>query len=124
MASVIEKEAQLPEDRAKVAAVLYNRMEQKMPWQLNSTVLYALGIESEGEDALTYDDLEIDSGYNTYKYDGFPTGPICCPGMASIEAVLYPEDIDAIYFILNNDGSGSHLFTADYEEFLAVKGGE
>jgi len=124
MASVIEKEAQLAEDRSKVAAVLYNRMEQKMPWQLNSTVLYALGIESEGEDALTYDDLEIDSGYNTYKYDGYPTGPICCPGMASIEAVLYPEDIDAIYFILNNDGSGSHLFTADYEEFLAVKGGE
>lgn len=124
MASVIEKEAQLDEDRPKIAAVLYNRMKQDMPWQLNSTVLYALGIESDGKDELTYDQLEMDSGYNTYKYSGFPTGPICCPGAASIEAVLYPADIDALYFILNNDDSGSHLFTSDYEEFLAAKNGE
>ena len=106
-----------------MAAVLYNRMEQDMPWQLNSTVLYALGIESGGEDNLTYDDLEIDSGYNTYKYAGYPIGPICNPGYSSLQAVLYPADTDAIYFVLKEDGSGSHFFTDDYDEFLAAADG-
>ena len=94
-----------------------------MPWQLNSTVLYALGIESGGEDNLTYDDLEIDSGYNTYKYAGYPIGPICNPGYSSLQAVLYPADTDAIYFVLKKDGSGSHFFTDDYDEFLAAADG-
>ena len=123
MASVIEKEAKLDKERPMMAAVLYNRMEQGMPWQLNSTVLYALGIESGGEDNLTYDDLEVDSGYNTYKYSGFPIGPICCPGYASLQAVLYPADTDAIYFVLKEDGSGEHFFTNDYDEFLAASEG-
>ncbi len=123
MASVIEKEAKLDEERPMVAAVLYNRMEQNMPWQLNSTVLYALGEESSGSDNLTYADLEIDSGYNTYKYAGYPIGPICSPGKASIEAVLYPAESDALYFILRDDGSNSHFFTADYDEFLAAREG-
>ncbi|MBR2263364.1 MAG: endolytic transglycosylase MltG [Firmicutes bacterium] len=123
MASVIEKEAKLDEERPMMAAVLYNRMEQDMPWQLNSTVLYALGIESGGEDNLTYDDLEIDSGYNTYKYAGYPIGPICNPGYSSLQAVLYPADTDAIYFVLKEDGSGSHFFTNDYDEFLAAADG-
>ena len=123
MASVIEKEAKLDEERPMMAAVLYNRMEQDMPWQLNSTVLYALGIESGGEDNLTYDDLEIDSGYNTYKYAGYPIGPICNPGYSSLQAVLYPADTDAIYFVLKEDGSGSHFFTDDYDEFLAAADG-
>ncbi len=123
MASVIEKEARLDEERPWVAAVLYNRMEQRMPWQLNSTVLYALGREHDGADNVTFDDLEVDSGYNTYKHRGYPTGPICCPSKASIEAVLYPAETDAIYFILNNDGSNTHTFTADYDEFLRIRNG-
>ena len=64
----------------------------------------------------------MDSRYNTYKYKGYPIGPICCPGKASIEAVLYPAETDAIYFILDPNGDGNHLFTASYEEFLAAKG--
>ena len=122
MASVIEKEAKLDEERPWVAAVLYNRMDQGMAWQLNSTVNYALGLEGTGEEELTYDQLEVDSRYNTYKYKGYPIGPICCPGKASIEAVLYPAETDAIYFILDPNGDGNHLFTASYEEFLAAKG--
>lgn len=122
MASVIEKEARLDEERPWVAAVLYNRMEQSMPWQLNSTVLYALGREHGGEDNVTFADLEVDSGYNTYKYAGYPTGPICCPSKASIEAALHPADTDAIYFILN-PGTNTHTFTADYDEFLRIRNG-
>ena len=122
MASVIEKEAKLDEERPWVAAVLYNRMEQNMPWQLNSTVHYALGQEGTGEEELTLEQLEVDSRYNTYKYRGYPVGPICCPGKASINAVLYPAETDAIYFILDPNGEGTHLFTADYNEFLNAKG--
>ncbi len=121
MASVIEKEAYRDEERPKIAAVLYNRMKEEMPWQLNSTVLYALGIENKGEDSLTYDDLEVDSGYNTYKNKGYPTGPICNPGLESIKAALYPDDTDALYFVLIDEETGTHLFTADYDEFLAAR---
>ena len=122
MASVIEREISDDDERAYCAAVLYNRMEQGMAWQLNSTVLYALGEENSGEDNLTNDDLTVESGYNTYLYDGYPTGPICNPGYASIQAALYPEDTDALYFIIDPDGDGTtHLFTDDYDEFLAAK---
>lgn len=123
MAAAVEKEAMLPEERAKVARVLFNRMEEGLTWGLNCTVLYALKKEGTGEDMVTYDDLEVKSGYNTYANYGYPVGPICNPSESAINAVLHPEDGDWLYFIGYEDGSGEHLFTSDYDEFEAVENG-
>jgi len=123
MASAVEMEAMLSEERPKVARVLYNRIEQGMTWGLNCTVLYALGKEGTGDDFVSYDDVEIESGYNTYLHTGFPVGPICNPSESSINAVLHPDEGDWLYFIGFEDGSGEHLFTSDYNEFQAVEAG-
>ena len=118
MASVIEREAARADERGKVARVLFNRMDKGMPWQLNSTVLYALGQELSGEDNLTFKDLEVDSKYNTYKYEGFPAGPICNPSAAAVDAVLNPEKGNWLYFVLVNEETHQHYFTNDYQDFL------
>lgn len=123
MASCIEREAMLADERPKVARTLLNRMDAGLNWGLNSTVLYALGKEGTGDDKVTYEDLEIDSRYNTYRYTGYPVGPICCPSEASIQAALYPSDGDWLYFIAYDDGTNQHLFTSDYSEFEAVQNG-
>ena len=124
MASCIEREAMLDTERAKVATVLYNRNAEGMTWGLNCTVLYALGKEGSGDDFVSYDDLEVNSAYNTYRVVGFPVGPICNPGAASIEAALNPAEGDWLFFIGYEDGSGEHFFTNSYEEFLAFQNGE
>ncbi len=123
MAAAVEKEAMLSEERPKVARVLYNRMEEGLTWGLNCTVLYALKKEGTGEDMVTYTDLEVKSGYNTYANTGYPVGPICNPSESSINAVLHPSEGDWLYFIGYEDGSGEHLFTSDYAEFEAVEDG-
>lgn len=123
MASCIEREAQVSYEAPMVARTLYNRMDEGLTWGLNSTILYALGKEGTGEDEVLYSDLELQSGYNTYMYLGFPTGPISNPGSAAIEAVLNPAEGDWLYFIAFEDGTGEHLFTSDYSEFEAVYNG-
>ena len=123
MAAAIEKEAMLSAERPKVARVLYNRMNEGLTWGLNCTVLYALKKEGSGDDFVSYDDLEVESGYNTYKHTGYPVGPICNPGSEAIQAALNPEEGDWLYFIGYEDGSNEHLFTSDYDEFLAVENG-
>lgn len=123
MASCIEREAMLSEEMPKVSRTLFNRLDEGMTWGLNCTILYALGKEGTGEEEVTYDDMEVESYYNTYKYAGYPVGPICNPGEEAIEAVLFPAEGDWLYFIAYNDGTNEHLFTADYEEFLAVEAG-
>lgn len=123
MASAIEKEAMLSEERPKVARVLYNRMNEGINWGLNCTVLYALRKEGTGDDFVSYDDLEVESGYNTYLHTGYPVGPICNPGAEAIQAALYPTEGDWLYFIGYEDGTNEHLFTSDYEEFKAVENG-
>lgn len=116
MASIVEKEAVINEERPKIASVFYNRLNIDMKFQSCATVIYALG---EHRDVLYENDLLVDSPYNTYNVNGYPVGPICSPGEASIKAALNPEDTDYIYFVANNDGS--HFFTKDYNEFLKVK---
>lgn len=123
MASCIEREAMVSYEAPMVARTLYNRMDAGMNWGLNCTILYMLGKEGTGEEDVLYSDLEINSKYNTYMYAGYPVGPIGNPGAASIEAVLNPEEGDWLYFIAFEDGSGEHLFTSDYDEFLAVENG-
>lgn len=123
MASCIEKEAGVSSERPMVSRTLYNRMDQGMTWSLDCTVLYALALEGTGYDNVLYSDLEVDSPYNTYRNYGYPVGPIGCPGASAINAVLNPAEGDWLYYIAYEDGSGEHLFTSDYDEFLQVFNG-
>jgi UPF0755 protein len=117
VASLIEREAQVPEERARIAGVIYNRLHKGMPLQIDATVLYSLG---EHLETVTYQDLEVDSPYNTYKHVGLPPGPIASPGRASIDAALNPEVNNYYYYVATGDGS--HYFSATYAEHLeAVK---
>jgi UPF0755 protein len=117
IASIIEKEVKIPEERALVAAVIYNRLDQGMYLQMCATVEYAL---PEHKETLSYKDLEVESPYNTYKYPGLPPGPICSPGLASLEAALNPAPVDYLYYVLTGD-NGSHSFTNNYAEFEKIK---
>ncbi len=116
IASLIEREAQVPEERKRIAGVIYNRLRTGMPLQIDATIIYSLG---EHREALTYKDLEIDSPYNTYRNTGLPAGPIASPGRASIAAALEPESNDYMYYVAKGDGS--HHFSINYNEHLAAK---
>ncbi len=118
VASIVEAEIKVPEERPRAAGVIYNRLEDGMPLQMCSTVLYSLEIRREN---LTLDDLEVDSPYNTYKNSGLPSGPISNPGEAAIEAAVHPEDNKYLYFVLKADADGEHVFTETYDEFLKAK---
>lgn len=117
VASMIEKEIRIPEERALAAAVIYNRLKQDMTLGIDATVRYAL---DEWTKPLTESDLKIDSPYNTRIKKGLPPAPISNPGVASLEAALEPANVDYLYYVLK-DTAGNHFFTADYEEFLAAK---
>ena len=118
VASLIEGEANQPEERAKVARVIYNRLREGMKLQLDATVPYALG---EKKEELTKSDLEVDSPYNTRRYEGLTPTPINSPGKDSLVAALNPSTEDGsdgwLYYVLI-DKEGHHLFTDDYQEFL------
>lgn len=101
MSSLIEEEATKNVDRKKIASVFYNRIEEGMPLQTDPTVLYALG---EHKDRVLYEDLEVDSPYNTYQNVGLPPGPIANAGTISMEAALHPDETDYLYFLASKDG--------------------
>ncbi len=113
LASIIEREAKLDTERKTISAVFHNRLKKNMKLQSCATIQYLL---KEQKEVLTYKDLEIESPYNTYKYAGLPPGPISSPGLKSIEAALYPEEVDYLYFVTKGDGS--HIFTKTYSEHL------
>ncbi len=117
VASLIEKEAALPEERPLVASVIYNRLRKDMPLQIDASVHYAL--DKQGEE-LSLADLEVNSPYNTYETEGLPPGPICSPGRASLEAAMNPADSDYLYYVLKASGE-EHVFTSSYREFLDAK---
>jgi UPF0755 protein len=116
VASLVEKEAVTSADRAAVAAVIYNRLKKKMTLGLDVTVRYAVNKWTE---PLTAADLVVDSPYNTRVVKGLPPGPICNPGVTSIEAALNPAAVDYLYFIA--DAKGKMSFTASYDAFLKLK---
>ena len=101
MASIVEKEARLPEERPVIAAVYYNRLKFNMPLQADPTVQYALGRHTE---RVLYRDLTVDSPYNTYLHPGLPPGPIASPGGASLRAALAPARVPFLYFVAAPDG--------------------
>ena len=113
--SMIEAEAANDSERAQIAAVIYNRLEAGMPLQIDATVMYALG---EHKEYLTEEDLQVDSPYNTYLNTGLPAGPICNPGLASINAALNPADADYLYYALDTE-TGTHRFFTSYADFEA-----
>ncbi len=116
VASLIEREARVPQDRAQIAGVIENRLQQGMRLQIDATVLYALG---KHKDQVLYKDLEVESPYNTYRHKGLPPNPIACPGMASLDAALHPTESTALYYVARADGS--HVFTRTLAEHEAAK---
>jgi UPF0755 protein len=117
VASLIEKEAASPQEKPLVASVIYNRLDQDMPLQIDATIQYALERPKEN---LSLGDLKVHSPYNTYENKGLPPGPICSPSRESLEAALDPEHTNYLYYVLNADGQ-SHFFTSDYRDFLRAK---
>ncbi len=116
LASIIEKEARLPEERPIISAVYHNRLRINMPLQADPTVQYARGTHTS---RVLYRDLEIRSAYNTYQNPGLPPGPIASPGRPSIEAALFPADVPYRYFVAHPDGH--HEFRVTFEEHKAAR---
>ena len=117
IASLIETEAKLDEDRPLVASVIRNRLELGMPLQLDSTILFALG---ERKSQVLLKDLQVDSVYNTYKYNSLPPTPISSFGKASLEGIFQNLDTKFIYYLLT-DKNGDMTFTESYDEFINLK---
>ncbi len=113
LASIVEKEAKFDEDRPMIASVFYNRLDIGMPLQSDATIQYAF---DERKEIVTYDDLKIDSAYNSYKNKGLPPTPIANPGVKSIEGVLYPDDTKYLYFVAKIDGGNN--YSTNYEDHL------
>jgi UPF0755 protein len=126
LASIVEREAKAPSERAIIASVYMNRLIEAMPLQADPTVQYAVATR-DGPAAVAYGywrdltpvDLQISSPYNTYLNGGLPPAPICNPGEASIRAVLQPAKTEYLYFVAKTDGSGTHLFARTLDEHNA-----
>lgn len=115
LASIVEKETAVPEERGLVASVFVNRLRKGMRLQTDPTVIYALtGGKKDLGRTLLRKDLSIDSPYNTYKYYGLPPAPICNPGKKAVEAAANPEISDYLYFVAS--GNGGHNFATSLEE--------
>jgi peptidoglycan lytic transglycosylase G len=108
MASIVEKETAVPEERPLVASVYYNRLGKNMLLAADPTVIYAALLAGRYRGTIYQSDLQFDSPYNTYKYPGLPPGPIANPGVASLEAALHPAQSDFFYFV--SDNNGHHRF--------------
>lgn len=115
IASLVEREVVVNEERPIVAGVIYNRLKQKMPLQIDATVQYAL---PEHKERLLFKDLKFEDPYNTYLHAGLPPGPIANPGLASIRAALYPEYTEYLFYVTKDDGTSGHVFAKTYEEHL------
>lgn len=111
LASIIEEEARLPEERKLISGVYHNRLRKGMRLQADPTVIYGI---PDFEGPLTKKDLEYPSPFNTYLHKGLPPGPICSPGQASLAAALNPAKTKSIYFVAKGDGS--HYFSKSYRE--------
>jgi UPF0755 protein len=114
LASIVEKEAQVPSERPLIAAVYQNRIDRGIGLMADPTVIYALKRAGRWNGNIRRDDLRMDSPYNTYRYAGLPPGPICNPGLASLVAAAEPADAPYLYFVSRNDGT--HVFAETLTE--------
>lgn len=115
IASMVEKEVQVPRERAIVAAVIYNRLQARMPLGIDATIRY--GFDIPPTQAILQSQLESDNPYNTRKIVGLPPTPIANPGLASLQAAAHPADVNFLYFVRKADCK-SHFFTRSEQEFL------
>jgi len=130
MASIVEKETGVREERALVAGVFYNRLAQHIVLATDPSVIYAALLAGHYRGTIYQSDLQFHSPYNTYRVQGLPPGPICNPGAASLEAALHPAQTDYLYFV--SDNNGHHRFARTPEEHAqnvqayraAVNGGD
>ena len=113
LASLVEKEGKLPDERPVIASVFLRRLAIGMKLDCDPTTIYAALLTGNPHRALYRSDLANGNPYNTYRHAGLPPGPIANPGLASIEAVLHPADTDYLYFVLRPDGSGRHHFSTN-----------
>lgn len=118
IASIIEQEAKLDHERPIISGVIYNRLDTHMKLQMCSSVQYVLDKRKKN---LSYDDLKIESPYNTYLYEGLPVGPICMPGEAALRAAFMPEQHDYYFFVLKDSQSGEHAFSRSSAEHARNK---
>ncbi len=119
IASMIEKEAYIAEERELISAVIYNRLDEGMTLGIDATLLYGLD-KLGGDESLTESDLQTDNEYNTRLYAGLPPTPICNPGLECIKAALNPADVDYLYFKVTDTENHKHsFFNADeYQDFI------
>ncbi len=116
IASMVEKETIAPDERPKVAAVIYNRLKAGMPLGIDATIRY--GLDVPGTEALRVSQLESDNPYNTRNRTGLPPTPIANPGLASMQAAAHPAKVDYLFFVRKPDRI-HHFFTASESEFYA-----
>jgi len=114
MASIVEKETAVPEERPIVASVFQNRMARNMVLATDPSVIYAALLNNRYRGTIYQSDLQFNSPYNTYKTPGLPPGPICNPGQASLLAAMHPADTDYFYFV--SDNQGHHRFAHTQQE--------
>ena len=114
LASMVEKEAMDDQERRLISAVFHNRLQRGMALQSDPTAVYGLKSENLRSERITKQDLLRKSPYNTYQINGLPKGPIANPGWKSLQAVLYPADVNFLYFVSRNDGT--HFFSTTLQE--------
>ena len=114
LASIVETEARLPEERPIVASVYLNRLRRHMLLGADPTVIYALKLANRWDGNIHKADLQIDSPYNTYRFPGLPAGPVASPGVASLRAAAAPANTSFLYFVARHDGS--HAFSSTIDE--------
>ena len=118
VASIVEREAKIDEDKENVASVIYNRIEVGMPLQMDSILSYITG---EDKIKASLEDTQVESNYNPYKNRGLPPGPICSPGEKAIDAAINPPKTDYLYFVATEKLDGTNVFSEDYNQFLKDK---
>ncbi len=120
LASLVEREARLPEERPRVASVFSNRLRIGMRLDCDPTTVYAALLEDRYTGVIHRSDLDSDNPYNTYRHMGLPPGPIANPGLSSLKAALAPADSQYLYFVAKADGSGGHRFSSSLEQHEAA----
>lgn len=121
LASMIEREAAVDSERVIISGVFQNRLKADMPLQVDPTVLYPLTGGMFNRSQVLYEDLELDSAYNTYRYTGLPAGPICNPGLDCINAAIYPQEHKYLYYHVDDANTGTHIFTETYDEHISTQ---
>ena len=118
LASLIEKETSVADEKRLVSAVFHNRLHLGMKLDCDPTIIYALKLRGTYDGRLGKKDMALDSPYNTYRFAGLPPGPICNPGREALRAALFPVEEEFLYFVSRNDGS--HHFSHSYREHLTA----